>query len=381
MLATTFEIAGRYPKAHLSLADIKDFGLRESGQIAAEGILENPHITLYSLDFGNRRAVFVETPPDVNLSQAPFYYLAQYENAVRVLTVSFATMIHLAQSVIVDDERLIFIHSVGRAGSTLASRIFADVEGVVNISEPDALTQLVIARYYQPDNKVNLMALLDATVRLLCKTPPQTAWVIKGRSFVIELGDWLRHLYPRTKNLFLYRDAESWLQSGLTAYNDGVERTDEERWAIEDRVRGFMTPFTPLIAQYDADQRLSFAGIYALMWLSVMERYMQLHGMGIDILAIRYASWRSAPRETVVAMLDYCACRPVDMTAVYERLTKDSQASISRLSQEETARRKKRGTRASDLDELNRHLQKHPSIRVADFEAPNTLKTPYSNSQ
>jgi hypothetical protein len=372
MIATTFEITDKRRKFPFGLVDIKDFDLRESGQLAAEEILENPHITLYSLDFDNNQAIFVETPPEVNLSQAPFFYLAQYENAVRVLTVSFETMLRLAQSVTVDDERLILIHSVGRCGSTLASQIFAQLEGVVNISEPDALSWLVVARYFQPDNEAKLLAVLEATVRLLCKTPAQTAWVIKGRSFIIELGDWLHQIYPQTKNLFLYRHAETWLQSSLRAYSDGVERMNEEQWTMENEAREYLKPVTPLIAQYDPDKHLSLVGILTLMWLSVMERYMRLHDMGIEMLAIRYTDWHSAPRKTALAMLDHCGCRPSDMTAIDETLNRDSQAGT--LLSQEVVQLKETVVQASHLEELNWHLQNHAFINTADFEVANTLR-------
>jgi hypothetical protein len=372
MQAQSFVIADKRRKNPIGLADIKDFDLREDGHVAAETILENPHITLYALDLDNGQAVFVETPPNVNLSQAPFYYIAQYEHAVRVLTVSFATMIQLAQSIIVDDKRLILVHSVGRAGSTLASQIFAQVEGVINISEPDALTYLVIVRYFQPDNTDGLSALLDATVRLLCKTPARTAWVIKGRSFIIELGDWLHQIYPQTKNVFLYRDANTWLRSSLRAYDDGVERTDEERWAVENQNREIMKIGTPLIARYHPDKHLTTVGMLTLMWLSVMERYVKLHELGIEMLAIRYADWHSAPHETAIAMLDYCGCRPANTADIDEVLKRDSQAGTS-LSQQ-TVQQKEKAIQAGDLAELNVHLLDHAFIKTADFEVANTLK-------
>ena len=371
MTVTIFDIEEKRREAPVGLADINDFGLRQSGQIATETILENPNITLYTLDLDNRQAVFVETPPDVNLSHAPFYYAAQYEHAARVLTIPFETMLRLAQSVPVDDKRLVFIHSVARAGSTLASQIFAQVDGVVNISEPDALTLLVRARYYQPDNEDGLKVLLEAAVRLLCKTPAPTGWVIKGRSFVIQLGDWLHHCFPHTKNLFLYRDAETWLISCIRAFGLSVDQTDEERLAAEKRIREFITPVSPLVAQYNEDRHLPYAGILSLMWLSVMERYLKLHEMGIEMLAIRYAGWRETPRETAAAMLDYCGFHPADMTAIYDTLSRDSQAGTI-LSQEAVLQHKSR-IQASDRQELNRHLQNHPAIQIADFEVPNTL--------
>ena len=125
---------------------------------------------------GVRLCLLKQHPPTV-LSQAPFYYQAQYENAVHVITLPFEMLIQLAQSITIDDNRLVFIHSTGRSGSTLASRIFAQIPGVINMSEPDVLTQLVAARFAQPDKQAELKILLDASMRLLCKTPAQTAWV------------------------------------------------------------------------------------------------------------------------------------------------------------------------------------------------------------
>ena len=93
MFATSFEILAKRRAAPFGLVDIKDFELQESGQISADDILSNPHITLYALDFEKGRAVFVETSPEADLSQAPFYYQAQYENALCVITLPFEIMI------------------------------------------------------------------------------------------------------------------------------------------------------------------------------------------------------------------------------------------------------------------------------------------------
>ena len=122
MMATTFEIVERLRERPFQLTDVSDFRSREIGQLPAAKILENPRITLYSLDFENSRAVFVETPVDVDLSQAPFYFITQFEKAKTVLTMPFETMLQLAQSVSIDDNRLIFIYSVGRCGSTRSCR-------------------------------------------------------------------------------------------------------------------------------------------------------------------------------------------------------------------------------------------------------------------
>jgi len=372
MIATTFEITDKVRKDSIGFADIKDFELKKSGQINAEEILVNEHITLYCLDFERGQAVFVETASPTVLSQAPFYYQAQYENTVRVIITSFETMIQLAQSVPVNDNQLIFIHSMGRSGSTLASQIFAQVPGVINMSEPDVLTQLVAARFTQPDKQTEIKILLNASIRLLCKTPVQTAWVIKGRSFIIELGDWLHEFYPRTKNLYLYRDAESWTRSNLGAFVDETKTTADQISQYENEARGWMKLFIPAIARYDSNQHLSGTGLLSLMWLSNMERYIELHQAGIEMLAIPYSSWKLDPRRTALAMLDCCGCIPNDLTLIEETLTKDSQAGSS-ISQD-AVKKKTTTSQLFDPAELYRHLQSHAYIQTTNFEAANTLK-------
>jgi hypothetical protein len=281
-------------------------------------------------------------------------------------------MIPLAQSVKLEDSKLIFIHSMGRCGSTLASKLFSQVPGVINMSEPDALTQLVAARFMQPDKQFELKMLLDASVRLLCKTPAESAWVIKGRSWVIELADWLHELYPQTKNVYLYREAESWIKSNVNAFVDESRISAEQLREYEVETRGWMQLFVPSIARYDPNQHLTATGFTSLMWLANIERYTELRQAGIEMLAIAYPSWKLDARRTALSMLEYCGCRPDDLNAIEETLRKDSQAG-SVVSQD-VVKERTAGTQLFDPAELERHLQAHPYIRTRDFEVANTLR-------
>lgn len=371
MMATIFDVIERDQRAHVRQAGLNNFRLREQGRLPASDILENPHITLYSLDFEHKQAIFAETPADVDLSQVPFFMTSQHETATRIWTTSFDVMLKLAQSVDLDDSRLISIYSVGRCGSTLASQIFAQVPGVINISEPAVLSQLVVARNMAIASEDDLIALLGASIHLLCKTAAETAWVLKGQSFVIELGDWLFKLYPQTRNLFLYRHAETWLRSGLRAFGQGAAESEKENRRREKQRREILGPLVPTIAMYDPDQPLPHAGSLSLMWLRAMEQYVALCDMGIEMLAIRYERWRSSPRQTAVAMLDYCHCKPADMTVVYEALNRDSQAA-SHLSRD-TLGQRQRVLTDDELAELHKHLQAHAFIHEVNFEVPNTI--------
>ena len=77
-------------------ANIKDFTLREDGTDDTAHLLSRPDLSLYCLNLEHKEAVFVSTPPEVDLEEAPFYYEAQFEHAHAVFTVSFDTFLNLA---------------------------------------------------------------------------------------------------------------------------------------------------------------------------------------------------------------------------------------------------------------------------------------------
>ncbi len=368
MDALAYTILERPNESPSGLAGIGEFVLQPSGKISAERILMDPTITLFSLDLDERRAVFVETPPDLDLSTVPFLYTTQFEQATCVLTLSFDDMIELAEAVEIDDGRLVFIHSVGRAGSTLASQLFAQVEGAVSLSEPESLTWLVAARYGKKESEAYLKQLLNATICLLCKTPARTVWAIKGRSFWIELGDWLYELFPQARNIFLYRDAESWLGSGMHAYFDELPDTEEELAAGVAELRDWLAPLVPLLDQYDDGYPLSVAGLLVFMWLGVMDRYLALSEAGIEMLPIRFERWQTAPRATAEAMLHYGRVHPADNRALDETLKRDAQAG-SKLARSKVSKHSV-SVQPQDLEDLHYYLSRHPVIKTADFLVP-----------
>ncbi|MEL6882776.1 MAG: sulfotransferase [Cyanobacteria bacterium J06607_10] len=375
----------------MSWASINDFQCLETEPIPAENLLSNPHISLYSLDFETRCAVFVETPAGLSLTDSPFYWMTQCEHAIRVITLPFADFIALASQIAVNPAKFCFIYSVGRAGSTLASRLFACVNGVEAISEPDALTTLVAARhfasvdeaiYHQNNNQSNehsseqmIKHLLDASVRFLCKSAMANKFVIKGRSQVTEIGDWLHELYPQAKKVFLYRNAESWLGSAKSAFTTGETREAKAQMTLEQATRAYLKPVTRLIAAYPDDQHLSTVELMILTWLSAMDACLAMCRLGIEILPIRFESWRSHPEETARKMLAYCDCYPASVSSstskrLLEVLSKDSQADTV-LSQENIQRREQ-CLLPSDWEQLHYHLSRQSIICSADFNIPGT---------
>ena len=92
--------------------------------------MEQPTVSLYCLDHANQRALFVDTPPEVDLLQAPFYFIAQYQAAQRLIAVPYATLHALAREVELDPQRIILFYSTGRCGSTLFSHVLNQTPNV-----------------------------------------------------------------------------------------------------------------------------------------------------------------------------------------------------------------------------------------------------------
>ena len=371
MTANELEITARKRQNPIGVADPADFEVSEGAAIDPQTVVTNPLISLYCLDHANRCALFVETQPGVDLTQAPFFYQAQYENTVRLIRVPYETLHQLAGNIFLDSSRLILVYSTGRSGSTLLGSALNAIEGTINYSEPDVFTQLVAIRQADAGNETEISALIQSCTKLLCKgterTPTPSHWVIKFRSFAIELGDLFHSHFPQAKNIFLYRHAEGYMASTLRAFV-GNSDTPEFRAGIQ----GWLSTLVPPIAKHmrEGGPLLNFSSISAILWLRAMERFMQLQAEGMPGMAVRYEDLKSTPQETIHKIIEYCGLSPEGIESVYRVFDKDSQAG-SILSQENVGQNKFELSEAHRSD-LAQALQAHPFIKSADFVIPTT---------
>ncbi len=370
MTANLLTIIARKRQEPFGVADPSDFEFEIGEAIDPQAMVTNPRITLYCLDHANHRALFVETVPGADLSQAPFFYQAQYENTVNLYGISYDTLHQLADRISIGNQQLMLVYSTGRSGSTLIGFALNAVNGVVGISEPDVFTQLVSLREWDGSNEAEISALVNSCMKLLCKPteqiPNPIAWSIKFRSFSIELGDLLYKHFPNAKVVFLYRNLESWAVSTMRAFveNDTIElRTWLQTW--------FAT-LVPSVAKHAREDGsiLSLFTMSTLMWTSILERYMELHEKGVPMLAVRFEDIKSAPQEAVRKIIEYCGFSDVNMEKVYKVLEQDSQAN-SAISQEVLAGHDFKLTDAYRAD-FARVLQAHPVIHSGDYIVPAT---------
>jgi hypothetical protein len=226
----------------MGLAALDNFVLSPGPVIDAREILERAEITLYCLEDGRREAVFIEAPPGLDLSQFPFYNLAQYKHAIRVLTVPYDTLHQLAASMGDCFKKLILLHSVGRCGGTLVSRALGRLDNVISLDEPDPYVDLTALRPADGSRDEELTKLLHSCTRLMFKAakPGTDTMLIKFRSICIEIGDLFHKAFPDARVMFMYRNADTWSQSAGRSIQQIIETFPDSDQALNDPMLSLM---------------------------------------------------------------------------------------------------------------------------------------------
>ena len=372
MNANSLEIAARKKENPFMTADPTDFDFIEGPGIDPQVVLTNPLISLYCLDHTNRRGLFVETPSGIDLSQAPFFYQAQYDHAKKGIAIPYEILHHLADDVSLDDRRIILVYSTGRTGSTLLGAALNAVQGIVGLSEPDVFTQLVAYREWDGSNEADISKLVESCIKIQCKPteqiPSPLGWVVKFRSFSIELGDLLFKNFPKTKNILLYRHAESWLNSMIRAFGGHNEKDIGFRTGIQEWLSTLVPPVTKHVQANGP--LLTSASMASMNWIRSIECYLKLHKKGMPGIAFRYEDLITAPHETLYKIFEYCDLPTVNMEMVYKVLEKDSQAG-SAVAQDALTQKKFILTE-DHLADLAQLFKAHATIQTPDFIVPGT---------
>ncbi len=363
MTAVTLDILEKTKPVEGYPSVSQNFVLRETGEIDARIVVESPNVSLYCLDDENRRALFVETP-QVDPVQAPFFYMAQYQHAQRVIAVPYDEMHRLAADI--PYRNLIMIYSVGRCGSTLISQALNAAEGVQSLSEPDVYTHINMLRFVDASRDEEYTHLLDSSTRLLARHAPVTA--IKFRSGGIHMVDLMRRVCPDAKNLFLYRNANTWAQSMNSAFTADVPPALDDPIFLQ-----FLMSLEPLAGAFIQRQGRPPTVIesYALLWLSVMDSYLKQYRQGTPFYTIRYEDIKAYPQRVLTAVFDYLELNPAAIAAAYAVFSRDSQEG-TRLSQAHLAQNPVKALGAEDYAQVAAVLSEHPVIQTADYVAPGT---------
>lgn len=373
MTAKVLHLKAKNRTPENTIANLEDFDYEEGELIDPLIIINQSNITLYCLDFNQEQAIFVETPPHLDLSQFPFFYLAQYDNAQRLIAVPWNDLFQLVEAR-EQFKQLIVIYSVGRCGSTLLSQMFNQVDTVLSLSEPDVFSQLVGLRNLERSNDREILKLLKACLFFIGKQSlhnKSSCLVIKLRSFAIELGDLIKQAFPNTQSIFLYRNAKEMVKSSIRAFG----LLNELLPKIEENIN-FYSRFIPLLKDYKNNLQLSpnkAVDFYTIMWLSVMERYIYLNQQRKINIAIRYEDLVAKPEKIITWLFQELGLPITQVSEAYQLLNHDSQEG-SNLSKQKTHYNQVENLNSLEIcNQVNNLLKQHPIITKSDFIVPDTL--------
>ena len=358
------------------LASLKDFSYTSGAGINPSEIIDNPQISLYCLDELERRAIFVELPPDIDLTKVPFVYRTQYEQAQRLIAVPLEAFIELANK-LPDVQQPIFVHITGRSGSTLLSHVFNESKTVASLAEPDVASQFVNLRAAGMP-KPELRSLAQSTVRFLFKSHHSDdvqAHAIKFRNQGLRVMDLFQTTFPQGKSLFLYRDALGYIRSFYRIFKnlEMPEYSPVSAWQSQFEAI-FVTDLSYLTQYLDEGRKeISLVEQLTLWWIAVMEWYLAQVERGSPVLAVRYDDLSQHREETVRQIFTYCGLPLSSIKLALKAFDRDAQADTP-LARENPREGNKLRLTAEQVRSVTAILQRHPVLTTLDFDAPNTLQ-------
>jgi len=360
------------------IASMKDFTVSDGEVVDSQIILDNQNLSLYCFDDDQNRAIFVELPPDVDLTQVPFVYTTQYEEAQRLVAVPYDEFRNIAHS-LPPVEHLIMVYISGRSGSTLLSHIFNEVDGVMSLSEPDVITQFVHLREDHPEREAELRELADCTVRLLFKPNPYKrpkTYVLKFRLETLRAMDFFQTTFPDAKNLYLYREVAGFVRSFYRIIKENnlpESQPFSDYLAFQSEVMHY--DFTPKTIYLDPDiEQVSRIQELTLWWMVGVEWYLEQANKGIGILPVRYKDFKASREKVLEAIFEHCNLPVERASQPFRAFERDSQAGTVLARGDNALQGNQLQLTDEQVDEMKRILERHPIINRLDYVVPNTLQ-------
>ena len=349
MTAQVFTIRHKQRELWIEPAKPDLFTLSDPQDVDPQAAFENGPWHLYCLEPGTRRALFLDLPDDHDLSQATFAYDMQFQKATRALVMDFETILDVARNRPGPAKHLL-VFSTGRCGSTLFSRVLAALPGIWSLSEPDAFTNLALAKPPVPDTE--LVPLLRAAMALQWRPPAgQHIFAPKFRSEVFTQIPAYQEALPGAVGCFLYRDMIGFANSSYKLIRNLGFFTDplpyeaaRERWQM---ISG--TPPAALDAVLEGERKPVSPELFVVArWLDRMAACKAAVDAGHDLHLISYASMTTSPQAAFGPVLAACGIDPALIAKASEVFSRDSQAGT-----DASTRGKTEGLSADQIDALN----------------------------
>lgn len=327
--AIAHDILARHRPHEFGPTLLSDFTLDGGTQVPAETLL-NPAWSLYGLDLLADQALFVEMPPGFDLSSAAFLSIQQFAQSLRLIRLPLDDLPAVAALMPRPDD-LILMFSIGRCGSTLASRFLAQVDGVLSLSEPEPFMALALARNQMPHSRQQ--TLIPALTRLMFRprSPADRILALKFHSQVLFQTDHFHNAFPDATYVFQYRDALSWANSfcrfmqimGSPRHLQGPDL--EFAW----QMLSASAPFADFTAQFDMTAPIFQEHVLAAGWALYLQTYLDLRRAGVPFFPLRYNELNSDPHAQATALLAHCNLTVPDLDAALTVFHSDSQEGTS----------------------------------------------------
>jgi hypothetical protein len=368
MSASLYHIENRSRDIPAKRAILANFELTNGISVSSNIILKEAGWSLYCLNQSTKQAVFVKTPEDCDLSAKPFLRMAQYQGATHVVIVPWDDLEDLSAQVPLP-QNIILIFNMGRSGTTLVSRMFANVPNVLSLSEPDA--QLDITMNRAENGPALTRALIAACTRLLCRPPygpPTETVAFKFYSQILfNCADYCAN-FPNAKNVFLYRDALSWGNSmqkmvmGLGLPEVFSEEIKNFSWYM-----GSAASDPKILDNYFDQSAKSFFGelVHAPVWALHMEEYMKHFEAGVPFLAMRYNEINADHETATKILLKHCGLSANAVSDALHGFDNDSQKG-SGIGKDNKAE----GFKPENYQRFAETLAKHPRFNTPDIMLP-----------
>lgn len=373
-MAQQFRILHKIKQDPTTFVGIEDFEVIPDGEIDDSTLLTDTTITLYCYDSVENQAVFVKTPSAIDLTQAPFFYQAQFEHATAIITVPKETFLQLSTMLDPPTNPTLMLYSVGRCGSTLLSQVFDAIPQTVSLSEPDIFSNFLLMRGVNGRHDQDLIPLLRAALCFQLKPLPHrqaNQWCIKFRSAGVEIADLLNQTGLPLNNIFLYRNLTDQTRSAIRAFD--LKSMGKRKLKGEMLTR--WQTLVPLLANYRWRARwigLDRVDLNILAWLSRMDQYLTLHTQSKSLFAIRYEDMIAQPEALIATLFERLNIPLSHVQKTLHVFNKDSQEG-SKLARNKVGHDKGQALSKDQQKQISRFLNAHPIINSPAFELPNTL--------
>lgn len=300
------------------MVSCNDFVLSESSsdEDLCAAVAERPNVTPYCLDHKNRRMIFAETPPQSDLSTAPFYYQRQFETASRLIALPYECVHQIAMRLPAHFEELVLIYSVGRCGSTLVSKMWQRLYDTYSLSEPDVLSEVGHLHAVGRMTDGEALQLLGSASRLLFRpADPRKRFVLKFRTHCIESAELMHWIYPAARLVFMYRNAVDCIDSHVRVFG-----------AVPLPKRAFRCSFLLAEPRPEVYEQLGRLAGPLLGWLGGTHRYRLLRECGLPFVALKYEELVKEPHRSMAQLFAHCGVADALVEQACAAMAEDSQA-------------------------------------------------------